>query len=166
MTPIQITEPDATQIAGILAQMPSAAKLMFLDKQGNPLPVTTAFDAMTAGTGSSGDLQWPWANLPVLANDPARIIFSSTLPAASLYYVAPSQPDGYTVGQMVTALGSPAPLACGGLFSTLNSGDVPTNTDSPISYALPFADKETPVLVDVHGVYVDFGKSRVLLTQF
>jgi hypothetical protein len=141
-----ISEPDAQEIAGMLAQMPPAAKLVFLDQHGDP--------------------QCPWLNIPALGNDPARIIFSSTLPKDSPYYTSPQQPDGFTVGQMVIALGSPAPLASDGLFSTMNSGDVPTNTGSPISYVEPPVGDGLPVIIDVHGVYVDFQKSRVLLTPF
>jgi hypothetical protein len=157
--------PDAQEIAGILAQMPGDAKLVFLDSHGTVQPVTTAFDAFGPMYGPDDDT--PWADLPVLANDPARILFASTLPEGDKYHVAPQQPDGYTAGQMVVALGSPAPLACDGLFSTLNSGDVPMNVYSPISYvATPPLGDEPPVLVDIHGVYVDFDKTRVLLTAF
>jgi hypothetical protein len=160
-----ISEPDAQEIVGMLAQMPPAAKLVFLDQHGDPQPVTTAFDAMSVVYPVNSG-QCPWLNIPALGNDPARIIFSSTLPKDSPYYTSPQQPDGFTVGQMVIALGSPAPLASDGLFSTMNSGDVPTNTGSPISYVEPPVGDGLPVIIDVHGVYVDFQKSRVLLTPF
>lgn len=160
-----ISVPDAQEIAGIFAQMPPEAKLVFLDVHGDVQAVTTAFDAFGPMYGPNNDT--PWADLPTLANDPARILFSATLQPGNKYYVAPTEADGFTVAQMVTTLGSPAPLACNGLFSTMNSGDVPTNTGSPISYvSVPPLGDEPPVLVDIHGVYVDFDKTRVLLTEF
>ena len=155
------TYPDAIQIAGIFVQMPLPAKLVFLDSKGQVHPVTTAFRASDVTyPPNTGDT--PWLKLDGLADDPMRIILADAL-LPSPYCTPPTYPDGFTVGQMVDALSGG-----NGLIIGLNSGDEPRNDGSPISVVV--TDPATPgdinVLADVHGVYVDFTKSRVLLTAF
>jgi hypothetical protein len=172
-----------TNLANILQGAPQSAAVIVLDEDGSPQPVVAAFQAMSGGTdaeattgscylalsdnGVSGGWYGAAGNLN---DDPARIILSLPQPKEfagpiqNTYYPGAGSP--FTIASLLAAFG-PVTGEGDGLISGPNEGDVPTNVGSPVALVTRIPTPGSPpVLVLVHGVYVDHERNRVLLSAF
>jgi hypothetical protein len=172
-----------TNLANILQGAPQTSALIVLDQDGNPQPVVFAFQAMngTAASGGSHYLNlsdngvnggWYDQGGTTLQDDPARIILSPAQPETfdngdpNNYFPGPENARPFTVVSLLAAFG-PVSGEGDGLISGPNEGDVPTNTGSPVALVqrIP-TPMSPPVLMLVHGVYVDHERNRTLLSAF
>ena len=172
-----------SNLANILQGASPSATLILLDEDGNPQPIVFAFQAMdgTAASGGSYYLNlsdngvnggWYDQGGTTLQDDPARIILSPAQPEKfadgdpNLYFPGPENAHAFSVASLLAAFG-PVTGEGNGLISGPNEGDVPTNVGSPVALVVrvPTA-ASAPVLVLVHGVYVDHERNRVLLSSF
>ena len=105
-----------------------------------------------------------------LQDDPARIILSPAQPktfaSGKINTYFPGDGTPFTVASLLAAFGG-GPNSVDGLISGPNTGDVPTNTSSPVALVqrVP-TDGSGPTLALVHGLYVDHERNRVLLAAF
>jgi len=169
--------------ANLLQKAPQSAVVEVLDQNGNPQAVVAAFQAMNGGTDAEATTSSCYLNLSdngvdggwygpkgTLTDDPARIILSPAQPKdfvdgkANTYYPGIGTP--FTIKSLLAAFGG-GPDSFNGLISVPNEGDVPTNTGSPVALVKQVPSRGTPpVLVLLHGLYVDQERNRVLLTAF
>jgi hypothetical protein len=178
-------------MANLLQGAPQGAAVILLDQDGTPHPIVEAFQAMSGGTDSEGqdgscylaltdngvNGGWNDRGGTTLQDDPARIILSPAQPktfaSGKINTYFPGDGTPFTVASLLAAFGG-GPNSVDGLISGPNTGDVPTNTSSPVALvqrvptdATPWcATCSGPTLALVHGLYVDHERNRVLLAAF